>query len=1177
MTTSNDATLVLVPYLQSWNRDRSLLKLSLLLVPRVSPLDPLTSGSVAFVDARFDFAVYLQKTPSPLPLPGGTPYVTVPSPVVSTARPIFELLGNLYPIDPSPKRAVRGPGNRVRKYAPPSYQKAVGYAPGKSELLVTDHQYFCALKLGSKEWTYKPLPKPNPLVSWGKVVAILLRNPALARAAGLIRDLEVPITVPNDVKDAGFVHVTLASTSDAASLIGLPAGLKIHVARFPKLVASRKLFTPVVFPVVSPPPSADYGDVFAEAEDYDDGWTKAVHCSQPQRLDPSAEASENMLPVREQGIQIGWDDEQVTIWMDRQLANSGSYNSPICVQGYRIDVRLSSESMWHSLVRALGPLGVPGVDLGPFDDELAVEVHPAQLEAEKTGEFWLPTYFSQWAGTSLVGLDRDRLKISGVANPTPGPPVKAVAPTLALVYGRKYDFRVRIADHTGGGPDVGDSPVNPGPNPIDSWHFKRWIAPTRPRLVEKIPGTPDPANAPTILTFKRPLMSSPGVICTGYYDNSADTAVNRLLADLPAAQAERREAGLADPDVDRLQISVEVDTLRQDPAGTDGTFWPLFTTTRPFPDDLLRDLALDITWEDIHDVTQLAQPSSGPLKLPSARLVRLRFTALCRDDPLLDYFGAQMVRTGPSKVIELLKHPEDETRLFLGGTVSQRFSAYYLQPDPPIDPSTIAAQKAMGNSPVRPPDIATRFAAALGLRNDCLTIRAQPGRRVVFGCSSALQYVLGPDRASISFSAGSDLALKWLTVIRLTIDRDWSWAGLADEGIVVRKDGVKLERFTPTRDVNHDALLTPDRSQTDLVYIDAINPKPAGGIPQQLHPVYSISCSFLGNAAADAPLQLKIDLPVTTPPSQIPRIASAGIAMTPYKRSDDYSHSEIRGKALWIELSEPVTDERDAYFARVLYNAPDPLLALSAPGASDIDNEQRETALPVDAEWVRKIVPGQADDFAGLAAMQRLIPSDSPLHFALPFPTGMTEQAPELFGFFTYEFRVGHDKLWTTAQGRFGPPLRVTGVQHPAPQLICSVKRAPKGIQVSAPFALAVRNKVISMPGRPRSSIWIMLYAQAAQIDRADHCNILLQVVRTGYEQDERIVNTSPHAEVFIPFQNFMSQLVTMGLDAGAPLSVLAVEMIPQVSEPQLPLSGDLGNQRILRTSPLTPVPQMCG
>jgi len=86
-------------------------------------------------------------------------------------------------------------------------------------------------------------------------------------------------------------------------------------------------------------------------------------------------------------------------------------------------------------------------------------------------------------------------------------------------------------------------------------------------------------------------------------------------------------------------------------------------------------------------------------------------------------------------------------------------------------------------------------------------------------------------------------------------------------------------------------------------------------------------------------------LPLLDPDSQIPRIASAGIAMIPNKRSDDYSRSEIRAKALWMELSEPVADERDAYFGRGRWHAPDPLLALSGPGAKDIGNEQRETGL----------------------------------------------------------------------------------------------------------------------------------------------------------------------------------------------------------------------------------------
>lgn len=35
---------------------------------------------------------------------------------------------------------------------------------------------------------------------------------------------------------------------------------------------------------------------------------------------------------------------------------------------------------------------------------------------------------------------------------------------------------------------------------------------------------------------------------------------------------------------------------------------------------------------------------------------------------------------------------------------------------------------------------------------------------------------------------------------------------------------------------------------------------------------------------------------------------------------------------------------------------------------------------------------------------------------------------------FTYELRVGHaDDRWCTAHGRWGPPLRIAGVQHPPP------------------------------------------------------------------------------------------------------------------------------------------------
>src|SRR5690606_25118788 len=85
---------------------------------------------------------------------------------------------------------------------------------------------------------------------------------------------------------------------------------------------------------------------------------------------------------------------------------------------------------------------------------------------------------------------------------------------------------------------------------------------------------------------------------------------------------------------------------------------------------------------------------------------------------------------------------------------------------------------------------------------------------------------------------------------------------------------------------------------------------------------------------------------------------------------------------------------------------------------------------------------------------------------------------------------------WSTAQGRFGRPLRVAGLQHPAPALPIIVNRDDKKIRVSSPFAKALFNgrNVTSDP--PRTSIWCLLYAQVKQADGLDYRNILLDEKR---------------------------------------------------------------------------------
>jgi hypothetical protein len=43
--------------------------------------------------------------------------------------------------------------------------------------------------------------------------------------------------------------------------------------------------------------------------------------------------------------------------------------------------------------------------------------------------------------------------------------------------------------------------------------------------------------------------------------------------------------------------------------------------------------------------------------------------------------------------------------------------------------------------------------------------------------------------------------------------------------------------------------------------------------------------------------------------------------------------------------------------------------------------------------------------------MIELTPAQRGVHCLLPLPSGVGKNTPEMFGFWTYEFRIGH-KLW---------------------------------------------------------------------------------------------------------------------------------------------------------------------
>jgi hypothetical protein len=138
------ATLTILPYLQ--HGDTSELQLRLLLLPRGSPLDPLTANASSFATAHFKFDVYLQQGLEDLPTPSTSSLlVTVDSPPVSTAQPIFTGLEQQFQIDPNPPGGnTRPTGTQVKKHLPLTYQQSTTLQEPVDSSSQTIHTLVCS-------------------------------------------------------------------------------------------------------------------------------------------------------------------------------------------------------------------------------------------------------------------------------------------------------------------------------------------------------------------------------------------------------------------------------------------------------------------------------------------------------------------------------------------------------------------------------------------------------------------------------------------------------------------------------------------------------------------------------------------------------------------------------------------------------------------------------------------------------------------------------------------------------------------------------------------------------------------------------------------------------------------------------------------------------------------------
>jgi hypothetical protein len=280
------------------------------------------------------------------------------------------------------------------------------------------------------------------------VLSHALRQPALARALGLVIDIDTGFTgwdVASGLSQGGWLQVTLAAPQRH-----LTQGLAVRIP--PLGAAPRPLFAAMLFSEDAAGTAPRAQTWRAEAEAYSDGFARVVHSSEYRPLGASLPLAP--APGVHPGLAIGWDDEQVLAWVQRQidaLCSPAEARGLPGVAGYRVDVRERgvANTAWRSLCGLRGPLSV-GAWHSDFIGESRIDVAPLLAGQGDEAFVYLPRHFAVWRGGSLVAD-------SGSAwTAQPWPPDQ---PLPELHPGSDCEFRVRLVDLSGGGPQLGDEPV----------------------------------------------------------------------------------------------------------------------------------------------------------------------------------------------------------------------------------------------------------------------------------------------------------------------------------------------------------------------------------------------------------------------------------------------------------------------------------------------------------------------------------------------------------------------------------------------------------------------------------------------------------------------------------------------------------------------------------------------
>jgi len=425
---NRNLSLMLLP--QKW--DGSNLIANLLLLPNGDPTVPvplIAGKELPFSKAQPALRAALLPglaTPSwdPSVTPASLTYVPITLTYSSAEEPIFTALTAEYtPVVPP---LTQAPGI-IRKDLPESYMAASGFATPNPEFFTSVDGFGCAI--GSQ--TPNTVQVPSRTIAWGEILSYALRQPLICQAMGLAYlQVSIPLN-PSQVSAGGWIWIEIDTSSMdnwyAKLVTEQPNAVSTYAARLPALTVAQDVFAAILFPIVPGSYDASVMDAAQyEADLYLDGFAKVVHADQPLTSDAVTGDTTTIVPGTDAGIQIGWDDEQVTAWVNRQIkiaqamaGGAPTQELPFTVLGYRVDVREASTDPWASLCAASGTLNAASVFSTSFtSQELCVEPTPIQ-NAGAGQDYWLPRYFAQWRGRTLVVNDKYGYAFSGGQPPAP--------------------------------------------------------------------------------------------------------------------------------------------------------------------------------------------------------------------------------------------------------------------------------------------------------------------------------------------------------------------------------------------------------------------------------------------------------------------------------------------------------------------------------------------------------------------------------------------------------------------------------------------------------------------------------------------------------------------------------------------------------------------------------------